>query len=185
MCSQHQRFARVKEIVNLKGYIAIVEPDDLIRELLKRWLGEAGYGVVLSPKDHSMVTPQLAIADISSPKGADTLIRALRAAYSAPILALSACRACPDRIQPAIPILLVSGYLSTAVVRRAREAAADEVLKEPLSARELASSLAGVLHAVAGRRREAVGVSTSTRPEAGRRRRSAATRSAARPARRR
>jgi DNA-binding response OmpR family regulator len=76
----------------MKGYVVIVEPDDLIRELLERWLGEAGYGVVLSAKDHGagMVMPQLVIADISSPNGADTLIGALRAAYSAPILALSA-----------------------------------------------------------------------------------------------
>jgi DNA-binding response OmpR family regulator len=28
------------------GYILIVETDDLIRELLERWLGEAGHAVV-------------------------------------------------------------------------------------------------------------------------------------------
>ena len=72
-----------------KGYIVIVEPDDLIRELLERWLGEAGYGVILSAKNHSpaMVKPQL---DISSSDSAGTTIGALRVAYSAPILALSA-----------------------------------------------------------------------------------------------
>jgi len=77
--------------VGLKGYIVVVEPDDLMRELLEQWLGEAGYGVVFSAKDHSagMVTPQLVITDVSSPIDADTLIAALRAAYSAPILALS------------------------------------------------------------------------------------------------
>ena len=81
-----------REHVGLKGLIVVVEPDDLIRELLERWLGEAGYGVVLSAKDHSrgMVTPLLVVADISSPGGGDALIGALRAAYSAPILALSA-----------------------------------------------------------------------------------------------
>jgi DNA-binding response OmpR family regulator len=78
--------------VSLQGYIVIVEPDDLIRELLERWLGEAGYGVILSARDHAqaMVRPQLVIADISSPGRAGTTIGALRAAYSAPILALSA-----------------------------------------------------------------------------------------------
>jgi DNA-binding response OmpR family regulator len=78
--------------VSLHGYIVIVEPDDLIRELLGRWLGEAGYGVMLSAKDHdkSMVIPQLVIADISEPGSAGATIEALRAAYSAPILALSA-----------------------------------------------------------------------------------------------
>ena len=84
--------ARAKELVSMKGYVVIVEPDDLIRQLLERWLGDAGYGVVFCAKDHSagMVTPQLVVADISSPGGSDTLIAALRAAYSAPILALSA-----------------------------------------------------------------------------------------------
>jgi DNA-binding response OmpR family regulator len=37
-----------------------------------------------------LVTPQLVIADISSPESAGTTIKTLAAAYSAPILALSA-----------------------------------------------------------------------------------------------
>jgi CheY-like chemotaxis protein len=57
------------------------------------------------------------------------------------------------KIRPAIPILLVSGYLGTAVVRRAREAGADAVLKKPLSSRELASSLGGLLNAPSSGRR--------------------------------
>jgi len=73
------------------------------------------------------------------------------------------------KIRPAIPILLVSGYLGSAVVRRAREAGADAVLKKPLSALELASSLAGVLNAAPGRRRAA----TATSVEAKGRRRAA------------
>jgi DNA-binding response OmpR family regulator len=78
--------------VSVHGYIVIVEPDDLIRELLERWLGEGGYGVVLSAKDHdkSMVIPQLVIADISDPCSAGATIEGLQVAYSAPILALSA-----------------------------------------------------------------------------------------------
>jgi CheY-like chemotaxis protein len=83
------------------------------------------------------------------------------------------------KIRPAIPILLVSGYLSTTVVRRAREAGADEVLKKPLSARELASSLAGVLRESEGALAERSGAST-LRPQAKGRRRTAATRSGAR-----
>ena len=81
-----------RNLVSSQGYIVVVEPDDLIRELLERWLGEAGYGVVLSSKDHdqSMVMPQLVIADISDPGSAGATIGALQAAYSAPILALSA-----------------------------------------------------------------------------------------------
>jgi len=78
--------------VSSQGYIVIVEPDDLIRELVERWLGEAGYGVILSAKDRipAMVKPQLVIADISNPGSAGATIGALRAAYAAPILALSA-----------------------------------------------------------------------------------------------
>ena len=78
--------------MSLQGYIVIVEPDDLLRELLERWLGDAGYGVILSAKNHNaaMVKPQLVIADISDPGSAGATIEALQAAYSAPILALSA-----------------------------------------------------------------------------------------------
>ena len=46
----------------------------------------------------------------------------------------------------AIPILLISGFTHGAVARTAREAGADDVLKKPLLARELATSLARVLH---------------------------------------
>lgn len=70
--------------------IVIVEPDDLIRELLERWLGEAGYQVVARNHAVPMVIPRLVVADISAPAGAGATIAALQAAYAAPILALSA-----------------------------------------------------------------------------------------------
>jgi CheY-like chemotaxis protein len=47
-------------------------------------------------------------------------------------------------IRRAIPILLASGYVGAAVVDRAHNAGADEVLRKPLLARELATSLARV-----------------------------------------
>ena len=74
-----------------RGYIVIVEPDDLIRELLERWLGEAGFQAV-TVKHHAMpaVTPRLVIVDISEPGSAGTTIKTLQAAYAAPILATSA-----------------------------------------------------------------------------------------------
>jgi CheY-like chemotaxis protein len=77
--------------VRSKGNIVIVEPDELLRELLERWLGGAGYKVI-SEKDRilSKVLPQLVIADISDPASAADTIEALQAAYAAPILALSA-----------------------------------------------------------------------------------------------
>ena len=45
-------------------------------------------------------------------------------------------------IRRAIPILLASGYVGTGMADRAHNAGADEVLKKPLLARELATSLA-------------------------------------------
>jgi CheY-like chemotaxis protein len=48
-------------------------------------------------------------------------------------------------IRSAIPILLVSGYVGGTMLRCAYNAGADEVLKKPLSAHELATSLARVL----------------------------------------
>jgi signal transduction histidine kinase/ActR/RegA family two-component response regulator len=50
-------------------------------------------------------------------------------------------------IQRTIPILLVGGYVGGQVTALALEAGADEVLKKPLLARELATSLARVLRA--------------------------------------
>ena len=78
-------------LVHTESYIVIVEPDELLRELLERWLGEAGYAVV-SGKDRNelRVLPRLVIADISDPVSAGATIEALQNAYSAPILALSA-----------------------------------------------------------------------------------------------
>jgi len=50
-------------------------------------------------------------------------------------------------LRRAIPILLMSGYIGGAVASLAREAGADDVLKKPLLARDLATSLARVLQA--------------------------------------
>lgn len=74
------------------GYILIVESDDLIRELLERWLGEAGHRVVAksSPAPAPREAPLLVIADVPSPRGASALIRSLQEAYAAPILVVSA-----------------------------------------------------------------------------------------------
>lgn len=47
-------------------------------------------------------------------------------------------------LRRALPILLASGYLGAGVVNRTHNAGADEVLKKPLLAGELAASLARV-----------------------------------------
>jgi CheY-like chemotaxis protein len=48
-------------------------------------------------------------------------------------------------VRSAIPIVLVTGYLSTAVASGARAAGADEVLRKPLALRELATTMARAL----------------------------------------
>jgi DNA-binding response OmpR family regulator len=75
-----------------RGYILVVESDDLVRELLERWLGEAGYTVVIGNHvdSASQVSLRLVIANIASPRRAEVSIKALKAVYSAPILAISA-----------------------------------------------------------------------------------------------
>jgi DNA-binding response OmpR family regulator len=70
------------------AYIVIVETDDLIRELLERWLGEAGYRVAASAAAEG-ARPALVIADAPDPNSAEDLIRSLQE-YAAPILILSA-----------------------------------------------------------------------------------------------
>lgn len=80
--------------MNPKGYVVILEQDALIRELLERWLGEAGYEVLPreppGSDDSAQKTPCLVVADVPSPQDAEPLIRSLQAVYAAPILVLSA-----------------------------------------------------------------------------------------------
>ncbi len=80
--------------MNRKGHIVVVENDDLMRELLERWLCEAGYAVLavgqgaMRPLPRAD-TPCLVIVNVASPRGAQPLIQSLRAMYAAPILIVS------------------------------------------------------------------------------------------------
>ncbi|TMG84033.1 MAG: PAS domain S-box protein, partial [Betaproteobacteria bacterium] len=87
-------------------------------------------------------------------------------------------------VRPTMPIVLVSGYLSPTVVRRAREAGATEVRKKPLSARELAAALDAALRAAQGPRIEDVALPTLSDRAAEQRRPVTAADSRARPTRR-
>ncbi len=73
--------------MNPKGYVVIREEDAQIRELLERWLHEAGYLVAAAGAGDTK--PLLVIADVPEPQAADALVRSLRA-YAAPILVISA-----------------------------------------------------------------------------------------------
>jgi DNA-binding response OmpR family regulator len=74
--------------VNPKGYVKVLEGDPLIRPLLERWLGEAGYQAA-APPGAAEPKPVLVIADVAEPQSCEALIRSLRE-YAAPILVLSA-----------------------------------------------------------------------------------------------
>jgi DNA-binding response OmpR family regulator len=85
---------QIRKYVNRKGFIVIHEEDDLIRELLERWLGEAGYTVIATGQEVARAgaqgeAPCLVIANVASPRGAQPLIQSLQAVYAAPILVLS------------------------------------------------------------------------------------------------
>ena len=82
--------------VHRQRNILVVESDDLIRGLLERWLGEAGY--VIAARTLQTLTedrlwegpPHLIIADVPSPLGAERLIQSVREVYPSPILIISA-----------------------------------------------------------------------------------------------
>ncbi len=82
--------------MNPKGYVVILEDDALIRDLLERWLGEAGY-VLGKPeppgtgRDAEPCAPCcLVIVNLANPQAAGPAVQALRSVYAAPILVLSA-----------------------------------------------------------------------------------------------
>jgi DNA-binding response OmpR family regulator len=82
--------------VHQQEIILVIESDDLIRGLLERWLGEAGYAVAvrtlqtLAEDRIWQGPPHLIIADVPSPRGAERLIQSVREVYPSPILILSA-----------------------------------------------------------------------------------------------
>lgn len=65
----------------------IIETDDLIRQLIVRWLTEAGYAVAAD--DAQAGTIALVIADVPNPAHAGAALRALDVRHGAPILAIS------------------------------------------------------------------------------------------------
>lgn len=79
-----------------KQRILVVEPDDQILGLLERWLGEAGYAVVVetSLSPHRSVEngedPDLVIIDVPEPLGAEKIIESVRQVHAGAILLLSA-----------------------------------------------------------------------------------------------
>jgi len=73
---------------SVKNRLLILETDDLIRDLLVRWLTEAGY-VVETDDDPQSQTIALVIADVPHPAQAGVALSSIAARYGAPILAMS------------------------------------------------------------------------------------------------
>ena len=107
--------------MNRKGFIAIHEEDDLIRELLERWLGEAGYALRAAGGE----PPALVIVNVPSPRGAQARIQALHAVYAAPILVLS------GRFRRGL----------AGSTEAARRLGVEKVLPKPFTRRELLSAV--------------------------------------------
>jgi DNA-binding response OmpR family regulator len=88
--------SNIRGIVRKKERILVVEPDDLILGLLERWLGEAGYIVVVetSPRVPEVVgdagEPHLVIVDVPDPLRAEKIIKSVRQVHASPIMLLSA-----------------------------------------------------------------------------------------------
>jgi DNA-binding response OmpR family regulator len=108
--------------VNRKGFVLIQEEDDLIGELLERWLGEAGYTV--SAAEHER--PCLVIVDVPDPRLAQPLINSVWAEYAAPILVLSG--------------LFRRGLDGSA--QAARQLGVKKVLPKPFTRKELLAAVA-------------------------------------------
>ena len=124
-------------------HILIVETDDLIRQLLLRWLGEAGYVVeICAPDDASAQTaasasasaPDLVIVDVPDPRGAQPLLQSLRTGQG-------------------VPVLVVSARLRRGLARSAeaaRRLGVRKVLSKPFSREQLLAAVSEALDASAG-----------------------------------
>lgn len=80
-------------IVQHKGRILVVESNDLILALLERWLGEAGYTVVVETLQRLVGEggdPDLVIVDVPMPRSAEKIIKSISELHGSPILLLSA-----------------------------------------------------------------------------------------------
>jgi nitrogen-specific signal transduction histidine kinase len=116
--------------------VLIVDDEEPLVRLATRTLEELGY----APVGFTSSTAALE-AFRAAPERFDALITDERM----PGMSGSALIREVRGIRGGMPIVLMSGYVGGAVTRRARSAGAEEVLKKPLSARDLATSLARVL----------------------------------------
>jgi len=117
--------------------VMVIDDEELLVNLATRALEELGY----VPVGFTSGTAALA-AFRAQPQRFDALITDERMAGVSGSALIREVRS----IRSSIPVVLMSGYVGGGVASRAREAGADDVLKKPLLARDLAASLARVLH---------------------------------------
>ncbi|MCC2954355.1 PAS domain-containing protein [Massilia sp. IC2-477] len=119
-----------------KERITVVDDDELLLKLACENLAGLGYDA------RGFTASSSALAGIhSSPSELDLLITDERMPGMSGIELIRHVR----QLRPELPIILVSGYLGGTVIQRAREAGANEVLKKPLSRKDLALSVHRVL----------------------------------------
>lgn len=70
--------------------IAVIESDDLVRELVETWLVDAGHKVEAVKPPLRNAAYDIIIADVARPRAAGSLVRSLLAGCNGPVLMLSA-----------------------------------------------------------------------------------------------
>ncbi|RST48891.1 AAA family ATPase [Variovorax sp. MHTC-1] len=117
--------------------VLVVDDEEPLVELAARTLEELGYVAV----GFTSSTAALA-AFRADPQRFDAVITDERMPQVSGATLIKEVR----NIRSSIPVVLMSGYVGGGLTGRARAAGADEVLKKPLLAHDLATSLARVLH---------------------------------------
>jgi DNA-binding NtrC family response regulator len=115
------------------AHIVVYEDNDLMRDLLKEWLGEAGYRVsALAPREPApMDAVDLVIVSVYMPKngGAD-LVKKIHA------------------VHPGAPVIAISGQFRSglsAAGATARALDVHQVIAKPLSRTDLLASIRAII----------------------------------------
>jgi PAS domain S-box-containing protein len=141
-----------------KERVLVVDDEPSLSRLLGHTLSGLGYVPVL----FNSATEALS-AFTAHPERFDAVVTDERM----PGLSGSALIRAMRLVRASLPVVLVSGYLGSAVVERAREAGADAVLRKPLVRAELAQALSQAIITHRGPRRAALNrrpVSRATTP---------------------
>ena len=116
--------------------VLVVDDDELLVELAARTLENLGYDAV------GFTSGSAALATLrAEPHRFDAVITDERMPQISGGMLIEAVR----EIHPSIPIVLTSGFVGGGLEERARAAGADEVLKKPLRAHDIATCLARLL----------------------------------------